>query len=41
VRSPEAGEALTTAAAAFPGKITPIQLEVTDQASVDAAAARV
>lgn len=41
VRSPGAGEALTRAAADFAGKITAIQLEVTDQASVDAAAARV
>ena len=41
VRSPGAGEALTRAAADFTGKITAIQLEVTDQASVDAAASRV
>ncbi len=39
VRSPGAGESLVEAAAAFPGRITPIELEVTDQASVDAAAA--
>lgn len=41
VRSPGAGEALTKAGDALPGKITPILLEVTDEASVAAAAQRV
>ncbi len=41
VRSAAAGEPLIRASAATPGKITPIQLEVTDGASVAAAAAQV
>ena len=41
VRSAAAGEPLTKASAATPGKITPIALEVTDEASVAAAAAQV
>ncbi len=41
VRSAAAGEPLTKASATTPGKITPIILEVTDAASVAAAAAQV
>jgi NAD(P)-dependent dehydrogenase (short-subunit alcohol dehydrogenase family) len=41
VRSAAAGEPLIKASASTPGKITPIQLEVTDAASVAAAAAQV
>ena len=41
VRTAAAGEPLIKASAATPGKITPITLEVTDGASVAAAAARV
>ena len=41
VRSPVAGDALVETAIGLPGRITPIQLDVTDQGSVDLAAARV
>ena len=41
VRSLSAGEPLVKAASSLPGKITPILLEVTDQAQVDAAGAQV
>jgi hypothetical protein len=41
VRSLSAGEPLVKAASSLRGKITPILLEVTDQAQVDAAAAQV